>query len=66
MSTRTITVAAFAALFVLAAVLVVAARIRPERFASFPELVAHLGRRRITRIAVLAVWAWLGWHFLAR
>lgn len=66
MSTRAITIAAFVALLVLAAVLVVAARVRPDRMGSFPELIAHLNRRRITRIAIIAVWVWLGWHFLAR
>lgn len=61
-----LTIAAFGVLFVLAAALVVVARARPERLGSFGEFVAHLGRRRITRITILALWAWLGWHFLAR
>lgn len=63
---RTITIGGFAVLFGLAAVLAVVARVRPDRLAAFTELVAHLSRRRAIRLAILGIWAWLGWHFLAR
>lgn len=66
MSSRMITISGFVLLFVLAAALVVIAWVRRDRLATFSEVIAHAGRRRVVRIGVLLIWAWLGWHFLAR
>lgn len=35
-------------------------------WATLGETVRYLTRTRLMRIAAVAVWAWLGWHFLAR
>jgi hypothetical protein len=39
-------------------------RLRPASFAPLGELLGFIMRHRITRIALFAVWWWLGWHFL--
>lgn len=67
MTSREITIAGFVVLFVLAGVLVIAARWRPDWLGKFGEaLEAASGRHIVLRILVAVCWAWLGWHFLAR
>lgn len=39
-------------------------RLWPASFAPLGELLSLIMRHRITRIALFAVWWWLGWHFL--
>lgn len=66
MTMRALTILGFVVLFVAAAVLVAASRRYRERLATFAEAVDAVGRRRGTRLGLVLIWAWLGWHFLAR
>ncbi len=38
-------------------------RLRPDLISPFGDLIARIMHNRNTRIAVIAVWWWLGWHF---
>jgi Family of unknown function (DUF6186) len=38
-------------------------RLRPDLVAPFGDLIARIMHNRNTRIAVIVVWWWLGWHF---
>lgn len=38
-------------------------RIRPELIAPFGDLIGRIMHHRNTRIAIVVVWWWLGWHF---
>jgi hypothetical protein len=66
MTDRTIIIIGFCV--VLAAVIVAAiySHLHRERLATLAETVAHLTRTRTARIVAVLIWAWLGWHFLAR
>lgn len=67
MTSRAVTIAGYAALFVLGAVLTVAARVRRTRLVPVGRAVrTAVSGGRAARIAVVVLWAWLGWHFLAR
>lgn len=63
---RAITTWGFVVLFAVAGTFAVLARLRAERWTRFREVVRAAGRTRWARAAILFVWAWLGWHFLAR
>jgi hypothetical protein len=39
-------------------------RMNPSRIAPFGELIRHLMQKRMNRIALIAIWWWLGWHFI--
>lgn len=66
MTTRMMTILGFVLLFGAAGLVVLWTRIRSDRWASFGQVVAAVTTRRNARFLVLVVWAWLGWHFLAR
>ena len=38
-------------------------RLKPHILAPLGDLVARLMHNRNTRIALMIVWWWLGWHF---
>jgi hypothetical protein len=38
-------------------------RLRPDIVAPFGDLIARIMHHRNTRLAVMVVWWWLGWHF---
>ena len=38
-------------------------RIKPQILAPLGDLVGRLMHHRNTRIALMVVWWWLGWHF---
>lgn len=40
-------------------------RIWPGRLAPLGVLIDRLLSRRRTRIAIIAIWWWLGWHFFS-
>ena len=44
--------------------LVALGRRDPERFATIGELLDRVMSTRAARIAIIAFWWWLGWHFL--
>lgn len=52
-------------LLLLAAFLIwCSARIRPSKIAPLGRLIRYLMQWRTNRIALIAIWWWLGWHFL--
>ena len=38
-------------------------RMRPDLVAPLGQLVARIMHHRNTRLAIIAIWWWLGWHF---
>jgi uncharacterized protein DUF6186 len=66
MSDRALIITGFAALLVAVGGATLIAHLYRDRVATLGEIVDHLMRRRVTRILLVIVWAWLGWHFLAR
>ena len=40
-------------------------RVQPQRWAKLSTLIEHIMISRTTRIAVITVWWWLGWHFFS-
>jgi Family of unknown function (DUF6186) len=40
-------------------------RTKPQSVARLSSLVEHIMINRTTRIAVITVWWWLGWHFFS-
>jgi Family of unknown function (DUF6186) len=65
-TTRALTIGVFGLLLVAGVALDVLARRPGARVATFGDLVSGMLRTRLGRLTALAVWAWLGWHFLAR
>jgi len=66
MSTHTITVLGFIALTIALITLELVARRRGSRVPTAGQLVGFLMQTRVTRVLVLLLWGWLGWHFFAR
>lgn len=66
MTSRGVTIVGFAAVLVLAAAAEILARARRIDLPHFGATVGHVMRRPGGRAAVLGIWFWLGWHFLAR
>jgi hypothetical protein len=40
-------------------------RIKPNLFTKVSEVIELIMVKRTTRIAVITVWWWLGWHFFS-
>jgi len=40
-------------------------RVKPNKFARLSALIENIMISRTTRIAVITVWWWLGWHFFS-
>ncbi|MFE9323683.1 DUF6186 family protein [Nocardia sp. NPDC052278] len=66
MSDRVIVIVGFVVVLVVALGVVVATHMRRDLVAPLGETIAYLTRNRVARIVAVLVWAWLGWHFLAR
>ncbi|WP_039796795.1 DUF6186 family protein [Nocardia araoensis] len=66
MSDRAVILLGFGLLLAAALVAAAVARLRRDLVASLGETIAYLTGTRVTRITAVFVWAWLGWHFLAR
>ncbi|WP_433756399.1 DUF6186 family protein [Nocardia sp. CA-135398] len=66
MSDRVIVIVGFGLVLVVALGLVVITHVRRDLVAPVGETIAYLTRNRVVRIAAVLVWAWIGWHFLAR
>ena len=66
MSARTLTLAALAGLSVAALVLAAAGRAHRLGLVPVRDVLAALRSALPGRLAVALVWAWLGWHLLAR
>jgi hypothetical protein len=66
MTERTVVILGFAVIFVGTAAAIAAAHLRPDRLATVTETLDRLTRTRTAKIIAVLIWAWLGWHFLAR
>lgn len=69
--TRMLTIAGFVLVAVLVAAIEWGARRRDTRIPSLADVCAavmryELRRLPVGRIAVLALWCWVGWHLFAR
>jgi hypothetical protein len=66
MSERAVVILGFAVIFAGTLAAVVTAHRRPEWLATVTETLDRITRGRPAKIVAVLVWAWLGWHFLAR
>ena len=66
MNTHTITVLGFTGITIALITLEVVARRRGSRVPTAGQLVGFLMQTRVTRVLVLLLWGWLGWHLFAR
>ena len=66
MNTHTITVVGFILLTIALITLEVVARRRGSRVPTAGQMAGFLMQTRVTRVLVLLLWGWLGWHFFAR
>jgi hypothetical protein len=66
MTSRIVTIVGFVLLFAVGGVAILWSWLRPERFARFHDALTHVTGPAHHRVLVLLIWAWLGWHFLAR
>jgi len=63
---RGLIIAGFAVLAVLLLAAVLLTHLRRDRFATLSATLGYLIRTRAAKIVAVLIWAWLGWHFLAR
>ncbi|WP_146097513.1 DUF6186 family protein [Nocardia nova] len=66
MTDRALVITGFAVLAVLVISTAAVARRRRLSFAGLGDTVRYLTRTRTARVVAVLLWAWLGWHFLAR
>ena len=66
MTARTIIIAGFVVLLALLLAAVLLTHVRRDRFGTLSATLGYLIRTRPAKIIAVLVWAWLGWHFLAR
>ena len=58
-----IPVITYVAVLILALTAWALGRLKPAVIAPLGDLIARLMHNRNTRIALVVVWWWLGWHF---
>lgn len=66
MTARSMIIIGFAVIGVLVAVAVLYSHLRRDRVTTLSATLDYLVRGRPARVIAILVWAWLGWHFLAR
>jgi Family of unknown function (DUF6186) len=66
MTTHAITITGFAFIAVSLIVLELVAHRRGSRVPTAGQVLGFLMQTRITRVLILLLWGWLGWHFFAR
>ncbi|MDR7168910.1 hypothetical protein J2W56_002641 [Nocardia kruczakiae] len=66
MTDRALVITGFAVLAFIVTGTAITARVRRVSFAGLGDTVRYLTRTRTARIVAVILWAWLGWHFLAR
>jgi hypothetical protein len=53
----------YLAVIVAGLILWLLGRVKPNWVSPFGDLIARIMHHRNTRIAIVVVWWWLGWHF---
>lgn len=66
MTSRDVTIVGFGLILIVALSLDLLVRTSRVRLATLDEAISRAMRSSPARVAVLSVWFWLGWHFLAR
>ncbi len=66
MNTHTITVLGFTVIAIALITLEIVARRRGSRIPTAGQMLGFLMQTRVTRVLILLLWGWLGWHFFAR
>ncbi len=66
MTMRAVTILGFVLLGGVAVALHAAGRAHRLGFAPLGDVVDALRSRTVVRVALVVVWAWVGWHLLAR
>jgi hypothetical protein len=66
MTARAVIIAGFVVLLALILAAVLLTHLRRDRFATVSATLGYLIRTRTAKVLAVLVWAWLGWHFLAR
>jgi hypothetical protein len=66
MTSRDITIVGFGLILISALSLDLMVRGSRVRLPTLDEAITRAMRPALGRVAVLSVWFWLGWHFLAR
>lgn len=64
--TRSLMIAGYLAVIVVAVALDLAARRGGSRLPTIGDVASKLSARRSGRVAVMFAWWWLGWHFFVR
>lgn len=60
---RAVTIAVFVSLLILAVIVELFARRRPNQIMPVSEMLFEVSQSRITRLGIVAAWWWFGWHF---
>ena len=66
MTTHQITIAGFACIAASLITLELVAHRRGSRVPKAGQVLGFLMQTRITRVLILLLWGWAGWHFFAR
>jgi hypothetical protein len=66
MSERSVVIVGFAVVFAATFGAVAVSRLRRQQVATLGETLDRVTRSRTAKIIAVLIWAWLGWHFLAR
>ncbi len=66
MTPRTVIISGFIVLLVIILAAVIVTHRKRDRVATIWPTIDYLTRKRAVKIVAVLVWAWLGWHFLAR
>ncbi|MTE16768.1 DUF6186 family protein [Nocardia aurantiaca] len=66
MTDRALIIAGYAVLATVALVAELVSRYHRDRLTPLGETLRLLLSSRTLRVVAILVWAWLGWHFLAR
>ena len=66
MTTHAITIIGFSFVAALLIVLELAAHRRGSRVPTAGQVLGFLMQTKVTRLLILLLWGWVGWHFFAR
>lgn len=60
---RTLVIAGYLVIIVIAIASEIVAQRKPNSFAPIGDMLEHVMTSRTTSVAVIAAWWWFGWHF---